>query len=207
MPSQLRKPDTLVKPSLDGTGIAKPRTSTSTAWGGGRKIICGRRALLTIRMLSPVHQDVLDKLKDLLVARFRAALARSGRGGAIHARAGIEYIFTEPQAELQLESAPRPRRYSLPRRTRPGRDNREPEVAAPRGESSRAGAAETSPPPSPSSGHEGEGPIGHETVSSPDVGLFYTPAGGTENYFPGFVLEVGYSHPLEDAAAKRRPFP
>jgi hypothetical protein len=48
-------------------------------------------------MPSPIHQDIVDKLKELLVTRFRAALEMSGRGGEIDVKTGVEHIFREPE--------------------------------------------------------------------------------------------------------------
>ena len=172
----------------------------------------------------PVHQGIIDKLKELLVARFQAALETSGQGGEIDVKTGVEHIFREPglepQPDLPPGRAPSPQR-TLPQRTRPGRDNEddedkdreEAEAKDTQPGSSNAHthahiveAAETSSDSS-SPNHNEDGPAGHKTVSSPDLGLVYTLPGGKEDYFPGFIVEIGYSHPLEDAAAKHQPSP
>lgn len=178
-----------------------------------------RRALLTIRMPSAVHQRVARAIADLFVERFKAALERSGRGGEIVPSDGIEQIFREPEAVFE-PVAPLPQRV-LPQRSgsRRGQGREHSDETAQQRHSAAGSAAETNADVGPEievggdvGAASGVGGVSRgnspnacdEKVYSPDVSLSYIPPGGEEEVYPGLICEIGYSAPMDDEKAKRK---
>ncbi|KAH8760011.1 hypothetical protein F5883DRAFT_681752 [Diaporthe sp. PMI_573] len=46
-------------------------------------------------------------------------------------------------------------------------------------------------------------PASVEHTYGPDFGMYFAPQDGQEPYFPGILVEIGWSHPLPDWKAKR----
>lgn len=167
-------------------------------------------ALLMVRTNTPVHQLTNQELERLLQHRFRAALEAAGRQGQIKTLLNVGQIFKLPEPVPQAASASSQQHEHLPERSRSFR-RRRPTIGQ---ESTSATSTNTSQPASHESSDDAEASAGStpkrnspdvrkEDVRSPDVGLLFAPPGASEDYYPGFILEVGYSHPLSDSLAKR----
>lgn len=172
------------------------------------------RARLIIRMATTLHQIVAKKLKDLFMERFEVAISNSTRPerGTISERGDILHTFKNPAPTLEppVESGQQEQatQQTLPRRTAPKRDAAEPEPEPHTNASTSSDAPETKPGSEADDSEDDTSSVRKgaltEYVHCPDVGLLYTPPDREMDYFPGFILEVGYSHPLDDATAKRK---
>lgn len=162
------------------------------------------RSRLTVRMLTPVHQYVAKELENLLIERFNIALEKTGRGGKIVPLVGVERHFWEPQREF----IPRPpvKQRIIPRRSQSRQDAaQEPELQQTldsEGGSSQNATAEVVDQGDASS--EANSVVEAMETRCPDLGLVYVPPESKQDYFPGFILEVGYSHQLQESQAKRK---
>ena len=154
-----------------------------------------RAARFTIRMLWPLHQKLVEGLKSIILERLSNALATFGHNGSITENTGIDAVFKEPEPEPAPQPEPRsnttPRSRAVPQRSRP--QNNRPDVGT------------TDLDPGNASNELGQtSPTGVEHTYSPDFGIYYAPREGQEPYFPGIIVEVGWSHPLPDWKAKRK---
>ncbi|KAH8755361.1 hypothetical protein F5883DRAFT_571108 [Diaporthe sp. PMI_573] len=151
-----------------------------------------RAAVFTIRMLGPLHQKLVEGFKSIILDRLSNALATSGYKGTITGNTGIDAIFKEPEPEPQPESwsSTTHRARAIPQRSRS--QNKRPEVGT-----TDLGPDNGSNEPSETS------PASVQHTYSPDFGIYYAPHDGQEPYFPGIIVEAGWSHPLPDWKAKR----
>jgi hypothetical protein len=140
-------------------------------------------------MLGPLHQKLVEGFKSIILDRLSNALATSGYDGTITENTGIDAIFKEPEPEFRSSPAPRPR--AVPQRSHT--------------QTPRPDVATTDLGPDNGSNELGEtSPASAEHTYSPDFGVYYAPQDGQEPYFPGILVEVGWSHPLPDWKAKRK---
>lgn len=142
-------------------------------------------ARLTIRMLGPLHQKIVEGFKSIILDRISNALATSGHNGIITENTGIDTIFKEPDPE------PEPRSSQPTHRDRP--------------DSLQLDGGTTDPVSGIGSDEPSHtSPASIEHTYSPDFGIYYAPQDSQEPYFPGILVEVGWSHPLPDWKAKRK---
>lgn len=165
-----------------------------------------QQAVLSIRMISVFHQAVNQELGTLLQDRFREALTTSGREGQIRYRTGVQHIFREPERSAP-RSTPQRKLRRLPHRVgcRGEAERHEEPPAGQNHEGARASAGSntgTSVHVAQSDEEDSPDEVA-EDVYTPDTGLYYVPSGSMSDYFPGFFLEVGWSHQLPDSRAKR----
>lgn len=149
-----------------------------------------RAARLSIRMLGPLHQKLVEGFKSIILDRLLAALETSGYNGTITENTGIDTIFKEPEPERRSTPALHPR--AVPRKRRPQSVQSSVSTADLSSGTGSDEPRETSPAASADHTH------------SPDFGMHYVLQDGPEPYFPGIIAEVGWSHPLPDWKAKRK---
>lgn len=171
-----------------------------------------RRAIFSIRMLTALHQIVAHQLGDLLSARFRAALQTSGRGGEVRFIPGAGQVFKEPEPEPEpehrpaAESSPSRQPQRVPERPLTRAQAQQDKAATSRADTDGSAASTSHSPETEADESSTDGSfarVGNEDARCPDIGLTYVPPQGAENYFPGVIIEIGYSHPLPDFVAKR----